>query len=127
MPRRRMNSLKLTIRLLPEDVGRLDELRLPGEPRSTAAARLLQRVLRQPDPLEEIRQALWRIEQRMSSWQPQTAQASKDDKAHNGATPPQGEEREPKAEGMAAKRKEPDKSTKPDLGLAGILEGFDLQ
>ncbi|PZN12981.1 MAG: hypothetical protein DIU69_01850 [Bacillota bacterium] len=127
MPRRRTNSVKLTIRLSPEDVARLDDLCLPDEPRSTAAARLLQRVLRQPDPLQEMLDAIRRIERRLSSWQPATAQTSeKAEKANEETAPTEDEQQQPRTEDPTEKPKEPDKPTKPDLGLAGILEGFDL-
>lgn len=139
MPRRRTNSLKLTIRLAPEDVARLDDLCLPDEPRSTAAARLLQRILRQPDPWDELLDAVRRIERRLSAMQgspsaaPEPNTPGPADKVAPDQRPSEpmpdetpGEPGETTSDTPQEPPRAPDAPAKPDLGLTGILEGFDL-
>lgn len=133
MPRRRTNSVKLTIRLSPEDVARLDDLCLPDEPRSTAAARLLRRILRHPEPIDEILDTLRRIERRLNGVPAPAPEPPKDPTPLAPAPEPlsdHGEARQEKLEETApnagAAKSNGNRSPKRDLGLTGILEGFDL-
>lgn len=67
MPRpRALPQVKLTIRLPSADLVNLDALRLPGETRSGAAARLLREALHAPQHLAALADAARRLERLLS-------------------------------------------------------------
>lgn len=93
---------KITVRLSPADVARLDSLREPGESRTAAAHRLLKQALGGVDVaeavVERLRPELEAIVQRLTSLQ-------------LPGTPNEG----PIAEGPTAE----------ELGIAGLLDRFE--
>lgn len=118
---------KVTIRLTLEDLERLDSLRLSEETRSTAAARILREVLRYSTP--QILRKLDQIEQLIRQHQPQAvpvqpnAQAAPASQPSVAATPtnvPPAPQQQPN------QAPEQETQSMKDLGVTGLLQGFDL-
>lgn len=118
---------KVTIRLTLEDLERLDALRLSEETRSTAAARILREALRYSTPeilkkLNQIEQLLRQHHEEVPSVEqiaPPAPVAQPNTATMHADIPPTPQQQPNPA---------PEQETQPakDLGVSGLLQGFDL-